>query len=57
MDHPPAQIDQRVQNGGGNLLPPTDNEKTAALAVLDEWRRGRATRPWAVDELYSLLAS
>jgi hypothetical protein len=51
-----AQIDQRIEDGGGDLLPLTENERTAAIAVLDEWQRDRAARPSAVDELYRLTS-
>jgi hypothetical protein len=45
-----AQIDQRVEDCGVDLLPLTDNEKQAAIAVLDEWRPSRDA-PAAVAEL------
>jgi hypothetical protein len=50
-----AQLEERVEQGGGDLLPLTNEEKIAASAVLGEWRQSSG-RPDAVDTLYRLLA-
>jgi hypothetical protein len=48
-----VQIEQRIAEGGGDVTL-TEEEKRAALAVVDEWRQSRAA-PDAVRELHRLL--
>jgi hypothetical protein len=51
-----VQVEQRVHEGGGDLLGLTAREREAASAVLDEWLQSREA-PDAVRTLYRVLGS